>query len=75
MLSLTFVSPTTQGYFFPMIVFQVAEVRESGATGWAVQRIEPDGLTIMVSRIHSTREAAKREAASLNEKAARRTMS
>ena len=55
-------------------VVAVGRANGGGDGGWAVERIEPDGLAIMVSRLHATRKAAEYEANRLNEEVARRTM-
>jgi hypothetical protein len=65
------------GFGALMTSFRVVSVGRSKANpegGWAVERIEPDGLTIMVSRLHATKKAAEHEAFTLNEEVARRTM-
>lgn len=60
-----------------MVTFRVIAVSRSqggGDSGWAVERVEPDGLAIMVSRLHATKKAAEYEASRLNEEASRRSM-
>jgi hypothetical protein len=60
-----------------MIVFRVVHVhqsREAREEGWAVERSEPDGLKIMVTRLYPIQAEAEREAKRLNDEAAKRTM-
>ncbi|MDB5734497.1 MAG: hypothetical protein JWN16_1134 [Alphaproteobacteria bacterium] len=45
-----------------------------GERGWVVERTEPSGLKIVISREHPTKYEAEVEANKLNQEAARRTM-
>ena len=54
-----------------MVVFRA--VRQPG--GWAIERSEPDGLRIVVSKVYSTKQAADYEVDKLNDEVAQRTMS
>ena len=57
-----------------MTLFRVVQSHESGSKGWAVERSDPDGPTIVVSRFYAAKRDADREADRLNDEAARRTM-
>lgn len=57
-----------------MTLFRVVQSREAGSKGWAVERAEADGATMVVSRIYMSKGDADREAAKLNDAVARRTM-
>jgi hypothetical protein len=60
-----------------MPIFEAVQVssKDSRDEGWAVQRSEPDGLKIIVTKIFDTQQEAANEAARLNREAARRVMS
>jgi hypothetical protein len=52
-----------------MVVFQAVRVKQPrglGAEGWVVQRFEPDGSTVVVSRLYPAQETAQKEADKLN---------
>jgi hypothetical protein len=52
-----------------MAFFQAVRVKQPrglGAEGWVVQRFEPDGSTVVVSRLYPAHEDAKKEADKLN---------
>ena len=57
-----------------MISFRAVQISQWGGSGWAVERNEPDSLTLVVSPVYSTREAAEREAGKLNEKQYRKRL-
>jgi hypothetical protein len=57
-----------------MTSFRVVQSRESGRKGWAVERFEPDGVAMVVTRVYATKGDADREADKLNDAVARRTM-
>jgi len=57
-----------------MTLFRVVPSRESGSKGWAVERCEPDGAAIVVTRVYMTKRDADREADKLNGEVAKRTM-
>lgn len=54
----------SRGYGIPMVTFRAVQVARSS---WAVERTEPDGLSIVVSRTYANEFEAKREAARLNQ--------
>jgi len=49
--------------------------KDNRSAGWAVQRTEPDGWKIVVTRIFDNQQDAVNEAARLNREASRRVMS
>jgi hypothetical protein len=60
-----------------MVTFRavhISRARDNRIEGWAVQRSEPGGFLVVVSRIYDIERDAESEAVRLNEEAARRTM-
>jgi hypothetical protein len=58
-----------------MTVFRVVSVKDNTRKSfWAVERSEPDGLQIVVSRFYANQDEAEQEAKRLNDEAASRTM-
>jgi hypothetical protein len=54
-----------------MVVFRAIKIEEiKRAPQWAVERTEPDGLQIIVSRFYGTSGEAEQEAEKLNHQAA-----
>lgn len=60
-----------------MVEFRPVRLKQTGVfvvDGWAVERLEPDGSTITVSQIYTTKFEAEAEANRLGLESARRTM-
>jgi hypothetical protein len=58
-----------------MAVFRAVSVKDNTRRSlWAVERSEPDGLQIVVSRFYANQDEAVQEAKRLNLEAASRTM-
>lgn len=57
-----------------MVVFKAVRSREHNEDGWAVERNEPDGLRIVVTRIFPDEQAAILEAQRLNREAEKRSI-
>ena len=60
-----------------MVIFRAVEIRQDKvrkAQGWAVERDEPDGVQIVVTRLYPTLRGAEQEAERLNHEAALRIM-
>jgi hypothetical protein len=55
-------------------VIFVQNSKEEGSQGWAVQRAEPDGSKMRVTKLFATEQEAINEAARLNRESARRHM-
>jgi hypothetical protein len=52
----------------------IKHLNEGHSDGWAVQRTDPDGLQIVVTRLYETEQDAANEAARLTREAARGRM-
>lgn len=60
-----------------MTIFRAIHIQNSKDRrdeGWAVQRADPNGLNIVVTRLYDTEQEAANEAARLTREAARGTM-
>ena len=59
-----------------MVLFRTVKVEDvMRRPRWVVERAEPDGLQMIVSRYYANRIEAEREADNLNRQAASRTIS
>jgi hypothetical protein len=66
------------GFNSVMVAFRAVHIRNSKDRideGWVVQRKDPDGLQIVVTKLFDTQQEALNEAARLTREASRRIMS